>query len=79
MNTNMNNGMIELTLEELALADGGWNWKKWVGNIGVTATLGGLTGGMIALAASGPVGWAVIGGAVAGAAGAAIYSALTDD
>jgi hypothetical protein len=75
----MENNMMELNLEDMEMVNGGWDLKRWIGNIGVSATVVGMTTGMIALAVSGPVGWAIIGGAAVGAAGAAVYTAVTDD
>ena len=75
----MESNRTERNMEEMVMAGGGWNLKKWISHVGISTTLGGAAAGMIALAASGPVGWAILGGAAVGAAGAAIYTAVTDD
>ena len=71
----------ELTLDEMELVNGGWDWKSFGLGAGVGGILGGLVAGTVAagLVASGPVGWCMLGGAVAGGAALGSYSATRDD
>lgn len=66
MDANMN--MKELNLEDMESVNGGWSWLSFGGGLFTGGTLGGMTAGIVAMAVSGPVGWAVLGGAAVGAA-----------
>ena len=65
----MNTNMKELNLNEMEMANGGWDWLSaamgsiigGVGGAGIGLTVSGF------LVASGPVGWAILAGGAAGA------------
>lgn len=65
----MDTNMKELNLNEMEMANGGWDWLSaamgsiigGVGGAGIGLTVSGF------LVASGPVGWAILAGGAAGA------------
>jgi len=64
----MNNNMMELTIDQMEMVNGGWDWMS----AAMGALIGGTGGAGIGLmataaAATGPVGWAILAGGVIGA------------
>ena len=51
MENVMTNGFAELSVNEMEMIDGGWNWGTVLGGAALVV-------GCIGVAASGPVGWA---------------------
>lgn len=70
------NNRKELSMEELEMVNGGWDWEMFGLGSFVGAGTGGCVCGVLALAASGPVGWATLGGAAVGAAALGTYSGI---
>ncbi len=67
-----------LSMNEAEMVTGGWDWECFGLGSFVGGTVGGTIVGTLALAASGPVGWCVLGGAAVGAAALGIYAGVEE-
>lgn len=78
----MDTNKIELSMDDMELVNGGLDWdlKKTIGGSILGGGVGLVAGACVAVALSGPVGWCLAGGTLAGAAvvGAVRGSGLLD-